>query len=357
MVIDAHLPTWLSLRRTLYLLTTMALIAPLLHRHRQQRRLPRQHLQTGWLKTAHSIVSDSFFPETWPLPVEAWDNNEDGPPVDFQRQFLSHVENLVEFLGWNHSDHRGTLDFFTDPPPILVTRHTHYQICPNHPFLFREGHQIVTVHGANFRRAKGHLVIAHCTHCKAKYFPDIITKKVAGSRRRVQLLEGDPEWLRISKHGVWAHRKVALLQKEALAQFRGTWQRFRLFFNKSFGNGADTLTERQTHRLFTEFLIRLLLQAHGRLEGFECPSFVKPSVMIEAALEILGRGGGSVPGAKDHECADCLHEKKYREVHVGAELEAGRSAFDVADYDSDGDQDEGEQVSRARMYRVTIICI
>lgn len=53
--------------------------------------------------------------------------------------------------------------------------------------------------------------------------------------------------------------------------------------------------------------------------------------MIIAALEILGAAGGQVPGAMDHECSNCLHEKRYREDLAGA-VQVG-AADQVADID------------------------
>lgn len=335
LTLDIYLPRWLGLRRALYTLATASVVVPLLLRHRLQRRLPRQHLQTAWLSTAFSIISDSFLPETLPLSAHNWDDQEPHPSVRAQNRILSDLENIAENLGWNNDEGRGLLDLgSTKPPPILLTKRTHCRFCPGDVFLFRESDAMVTVIDADYQRKMGYLVVAHCTSCSAKYFPDIITKAGALGGRRIQKLEEDPEWIRISKRGVWAHRNIALLQRHSLVEFRGTWQRFRLFFNKTHGHGEDILTERQTHRLFIEYFIRTLLSAQGRLDDFECPSFSNPSVVVKAALAILGEGGGVIPGAMEHHCADCLHEKRYREDLDGAALGAEHQ---VADVDDDGE--------------------
>lgn len=124
---------------------------------------------------------------------------------------------------------------------------------------------------------------------------------------------------------------MALLQENAILELRGSWQRFRLFFNKAFGDGINILTERQTDRLFAEHFARVLLNEHGSLEEFKCPAFAGPAVLIQAALQVLGKNGGIVPAAQDHECDDCMHEKQYA-ASQGAQHSSER-ASQVVDVD------------------------
>lgn len=105
--------------------------------------------------------------------MRAWDAIEEEPPVAYQRHILSHLQDIVEFLGWGVRDHLGPLDFALDPPPIPVTTITHCHFRPYESFLFRESHQIVTILDSSYRQAKAHLVIAHCTRRKVKYFTDM----------------------------------------------------------------------------------------------------------------------------------------------------------------------------------------
>lgn len=308
LMLQSHLPGTVLFRRSLMVLATAAAISPLLYRHSQQRTLPQQPTLTAWLTTANDVLKSSF-------ELEGADDGNaltDGE----KSHIISQLPQIVDFLDWGQlRDATPLTQFSVTPPPILLTPHDTCQQCTSstggHPRLFRGRCDPITVIGPDFKKRTGYLVVATCNRCRSHYYPNIISIKQEGSRDRVQKLEHNPEWLCISKHGLWVHRKVAMLQEDAILEFRGSFQRFRRFFNQAFGEGEKLLTERQTHRLFAEYFVRVLLDAHGSLDEFECPAFAAPAVLIQAALQILGQNGGVVPGAKDHECDNCMHEKRY----------------------------------------------
>lgn len=309
LMLQSHFSGTVTFRRSLMILATAAAVSPLLYRHFQQRQLPRQPTVTAWLTTAKDLVASSF-------ELDDEDEGENGLTNDEKKHIISQLPGIAGFLDWDQQRDATPLTQFTvKTPPILLTPHQTCQQCTiptgGHPRLSRERCDPITVIGPDFKKRAGFLVVATCHRCHSHYYPNIISVKQEGSRDRVQKLEHNPEWLCISKHGLWVHRKVATLQEDAILEFRGSFQRFRLFFNKAFGNGDKLLTERQTHRLFAEYFVRVLLDAHGLLDEFECPAFAAPAVLIQAALLILGQDGGVVPGAKDHECNNCMHEKRY----------------------------------------------
>ncbi|KAG8929625.1 hypothetical protein FRC01_004014 [Tulasnella sp. 417] len=308
LMLQSHFSGTINFRHSLTILATAAAVSPLLYRHFQQRHLPQQPTLTAWLTTAKDVIASFDSGEE--------DTEGSGLTEEEKDHIIAQLPEIAEFLDWGQqTDATPLTQFMVMPPPILLTQHETCQRCivatGRPPRLFRECCNPITVIGPDFKKRMGYLVVATCHRCHSHYYPNIISVKQAGSQDRVQKLEHDPEWLCISKNGLWAHRKVATLQEDAILEFRGSFQRFHLFFNKAFGDGAKLLTERQTHRLFAEHFVRVLLHAHGSLSQFECPAFASPAVLIQAALQILGQNGGVVPGAKDHECNNCMHEKRY----------------------------------------------
>lgn len=287
-ILQTHFPGTLTFRRSLFILATVAAASPLLYRHFQQRNLPRQPSQTAWLTSAQNIVSSSFDEEAEEEELE----DIAGLTSEEKQRILHNLSGIITFMdGEQSQETHASAQFVVAPPPILLTPHTTCRICTlptgGHPQLFRGRCDPVTIIGPDFKKTTGYLVVATCNKCESHYYPNLISvKPQTRGQDRTQKLEFEPEWLCISKQGLWVHRKVALLQENATLELRGSWQRFRLFFNKTFGDGTNMLTERQTHRLFAEHFTRVLLNEHGTLEEFECPAFAGPAILIQAALQV-----------------------------------------------------------------------
>ncbi|KAJ7312573.1 hypothetical protein DFH08DRAFT_918008 [Mycena albidolilacea] len=130
-----------------------------------------------------------------------------------------------------------------------------------------------------FKWVSADLLVDHCTTCKADYYPDMITQKaVAGGRKRTQVLEYEPEFLRVSKQGVWVHRDIARAQEKALQCFHSGWSNFAEWVN-------STINDINAHRT--------------------------TKLLAQAVRSMIGENRGVVPGAMKHGCQDCTHIKQF----------------------------------------------
>ncbi|KAJ7794945.1 hypothetical protein B0H14DRAFT_3093704 [Mycena olivaceomarginata] len=165
---------------------------------------------------------------------------------------------------------------------------------------------------STFKWVSADLLVGHCATCKADYYPDMITQKaVAGGRKRTQVLEYEPEFLRVSKQGVWVHRDIARAQEKALQCFHSGWSNFAEWVNSTTNDINVTFTTRQSQRLFTEHFSRRLLLAHGKRETFSCEAHPTTKLLAQAVRSMIGENGGVVPGAMKHGCRDCTHTKQF----------------------------------------------
>jgi hypothetical protein len=68
---------------------------------------------------------------------------------------------------------------------------------------------------------------------------------------RLQKLEFDAIYFCISKHGVWAHKRIALVQEKALIRFHAGWSNFADWINDTI-KGENKMADWQSQRLFME---------------------------------------------------------------------------------------------------------
>ena len=102
------------------------------------------------------------------------------------------------------------------------------------------------------------------------------------------------------------------IQESAFSEFKARTQRFANFLTKGFGNGKAVLTDRQSQKLFVEHFTRRLIVAHKLTTTFTCMANPSQESMINSFLTLShGHNGGHVPGADEHECEECTHEKRY----------------------------------------------
>jgi hypothetical protein len=117
--------------------------------------------------------------------------------------------------------------------------------------------------------------------------------------------------LRVSKSGIWVHRKVAIAQEKALHRFHSGWSNFADWINDHTDDIYVKFTYRQSQRLFLEHFARRLLVTHSREATFTCDAHSTAKSLAEAVRQIIGADGGILPTAKSHGCIDCTHVKRY----------------------------------------------
>ncbi|KAJ7148041.1 hypothetical protein C8R43DRAFT_889261 [Mycena crocata] len=298
-----------SLQRALYILTVLVATYPLYRLHLNQRREPRQPQETAWLRSIVAIIGGAFSSEHEhpDFPPE-----EDTLGAGLSQRLCQDLERLYYFLGIDDPANR----LFPKPHVILCTTRLHCIFCPDdgHPAsLRRHGKpQQIRLLDSDFRWVKAWLYVSYCARCKAEYYPDRITyHRDETTPGRIQKLVYDATYLRVSKHGIWVDRRVALAQENAILRFHSGWANFAEWLSDTIG-AAPRFTTRQSQRLYFEHFARRLIIAQGLEEVFTVPAHSSSHVLSEAVRDILGKGGGVVAGAMDHGCADCTHLKQYK---------------------------------------------
>lgn len=328
LVLETYFQPSLSIRHVLYLLTTISSFHTLLQRHRNQALEPRQPRQTAWQKITLKLLTAALHR----LDEEEPGIQLDEPEIRDQATVLYHdIEQLVDFLALNRvlgEDGRTTLL----PRPILITSRSHCKFC--HPDQRSQSLRLdkrkvfdVRILGEDLRFVQGSLIVAECPRCRAVYYPDKITIKPGGRRHREQLLEGEPDYLCMSKSGIWAHRRMALLQEKSMHHFTSGWSNFAHFISDMSGR---RVTRHQAKKLFIEHFSRRLLIAHGKLDEFRCPSYPSLEELVSNVVNVIGKNGGVLQKSLSHGCKDCAHQKRFRQdlVREGLVLPEGPNAVE-----------------------------
>lgn len=344
-ILDTYLPAHFTIDQALRILVTVAALYPLLHLHTNQRREPRQPRETAWKKRILPVIRRSLYGD----PGSDSDEDiemEDEETEECAKGLYRDITEVFEYLGFDsHDNHPGTV--IPTARPILCTPRKECIICPpNQPHralhaVYMDNHreeqsQSVRLLDENLDWRTADLFIAECTRCRARYYPDRITflreatedESDAGSDgdERMQKLETDSVYLRVSRHGIWVHRRVAKMQEYSVHRFRAGWSTFADWL----GDITDKkLTNRQAKCLFIEHFSRRLLTAHQMGDNFTCVAHAKTDVLAEAVRIAIGKDGGILPGALHHGCQDCTHQKRYREdlLDDGATFEEAETAI------------------------------
>lgn len=227
---------------TVFTILLLWTFVPVLLLHKEQRRQPRQPQETAWLKSLLPVM----------LQTLEGKGSESMDGIDEATYRLyEDLEQLGDLL------EMASVKLDVSPPVILVTTHTACQRClknGSHCSLRRrEESSRVKVIQPDLSTSTGVLFVAHCIVCLTNYFPDCYTY-ANNVRQRTQRLEYNTPYLRISKHGVWAHRDVAFLQEKAVFHFRASWTTFAQWANAK--KGIEVLTIRQAQRLYLEHFAR-----------------------------------------------------------------------------------------------------
>ncbi|KAF9023132.1 hypothetical protein BDZ89DRAFT_1193040 [Hymenopellis radicata] len=226
---------------------------------------------------------------------------------------------LYDLLGIDSDGFEVSSTFIPSPPIILVTHHRACIICPPGTRLtsLRQRTKVHTVWilDKDRRWRAGNLLVGRCGVCKSDYYPDCIVSPGDIRHHRIQRLDYDARYLRISKRGIWVHRYLAIEQEKAVARFKCGWANFAEWMNDSLRQRGESrkITTRQSKRLFVEHLSRRLLVAHAKPDVVQFPSNATTDVLMKSVRDVLGINGGLFPSAMDHGCKDCTHKKRYKE--------------------------------------------
>ncbi|KAJ6528959.1 hypothetical protein B0H19DRAFT_1333647 [Mycena capillaripes] len=319
LILQIFFPADLSLHKALYLLGFLVSLYPLLRLHLNQQRQPRQPTRSACIRSIQGLLKEAFkredpYPPTWASGIDSG--------TQYAEYICNDLGPLYEMLGFTPDNLRAPTPEPLYPAPRVILRTSRLSF----PTLRRrERPQTVWLLDASSHWVEADLLIAHCASCRADYYPDRITYRDENNRRR-QRLEIDAQFIRLSKHGVWSHRQISLMQENALNRFHAGWSNFADWLNDSTAS-ARKLTYRQSQRLFIEHFARRLLRFHGKEEEFSCDAHPSTKLLAETLRAAIGSNGGAIDAAMSHGCVECTHVKRYRSdlinegVVVGADLD------------------------------------
>ncbi|KAJ7347200.1 hypothetical protein DFH08DRAFT_1001888, partial [Mycena albidolilacea] len=333
LILQVFFPDDLSLHKALYLFGVIISLYPLLRLHLNQRRQPRQPAQTAWMKAFRDLLIAAFRPEDEHSSIWA-------AGLDRSREYADYIcedlASLYMMLGLNPYDlvAPSPPPLSSDPRTVLCTPHLSCVFCPAGdlnitPTLRRvkKPHSVWLLDNT-LRWVEADLIIAHCASCQADYHPDCITYR-DNDNHRLQRLETTAQYIRMSKHGVWAHRQIAILQENVLNRFHSGWSNFADWLNDSTGSRRK-MTYRQSQRLFIEHFSRRLLLFHNKHANFTCEGQPSTRSLTEVVRATIGENGGVLATAMTHGCVDCTHIKRYRSDLVNEGILLGTDLEDVA---------------------------
>ncbi|KAJ6467573.1 hypothetical protein C8R47DRAFT_1179928 [Mycena vitilis] len=303
-ILELFFPPELAMQQALHVLAVLISLYPILCLHsNQMNEARRQSPQTGWKKSIHTLLTRAFREEA--NNVEAWTTGINLAP-EYSNYICRDLDRIYTLLGLSQTNMDPATFQFRPPRRILTTSRVDCRFCPPGdrnllPSLRRRAgkkpNQHILLLDATYKWVSADLVVARCSKCKADYYPDVITRKVQGSRQRIQLLEYDAEYLCVSKQGTWAHRKIALAQEKAVQRLHCGWS--------NFADWVNDITEDTNHQL-----------SYGQAQKLFSATFTSfahaPTKFLAAAVRsVIGENGGVIPGAMDHGCMDCTHVKSY----------------------------------------------
>ncbi len=106
-------------------------------------------------------------------------------------------------------------------------------------------------------------------------------------------------------------RSIALDQEESIVHHGSGWSNFSDFLNARMSGKA--ITFQQSQCLFVKHFSQQILISHGKENTFQCPSNATMDVLVASIWSVIGKDGGTVPGAMKHSCMDCTHKMRYCE--------------------------------------------
>ncbi|KAJ6614466.1 hypothetical protein B0H10DRAFT_2044853 [Mycena sp. CBHHK59/15] len=315
LILQLFFPSDLALPKAFYLLGVIISLYPLLRLHLNQQRQPRQPSRTAWSKSILALLVNAFKQDD--DNVQSWASGLDRGQ-EFADYICRDLGSLYGMLGLNPDDLAAASPHSLFPAPriILCTSRLSCIFCPVADLNIvptlrrREIGQKVWLLDEKFHWAEADLLVAHCATCRADYYPDRITYRDPGGGRR-QRLEFDPNYLRVSKNGIWVHHRISVAQEKALHRFHGGWSNFADWVNDCV-EGERKLTYRQSQRLFMEHFSRRLLVYHQKDENFSCAANPNTHLLAKSVRDLVGINGGVIPAGMKHGCTECTHVKRYQ---------------------------------------------
>ncbi|KAJ6466818.1 hypothetical protein C8R45DRAFT_1064001 [Mycena sanguinolenta] len=286
LILELFFPPELAIQQAFYVLSVLVSLYPLMRLHLNQlNEARRQTPLTGWMRSIRTLITRAFSEEL--KDIEAWTTGINLAP-EYANYIYGDLGRLYDLMGLTHNNADPTSLLFPPPRWILSTSRLNCKFCPIGdrnllPSLRRRSrrpNQCVWLLDSTFQSVSADLQVARCATCHADYYPDMITRKTGG-RERVQVLESDPEFLRVAKHGVWVHKRIALAQEKALQCFHSGWSNFADWVNDTTNDINVTFTYRQSQRLFVEHFSRRLLSAHGKLDTFTSSAHASTKALTE----------------------------------------------------------------------------
>ncbi|KAJ7057117.1 hypothetical protein C8F01DRAFT_1153474 [Mycena amicta] len=313
LILRFFFPPEMSIQQAIYVLSLLISLFPLYRLHTNQRREPRQPEMTGWMKSFLALLTQAF---TEPVSVIEPGVNHAARYAGF---IMDDISELYRRLQLEYTEHPLSALHFPEPRPILSTLHMQCKYCPPGdsnivPTLRRRrkrGMQTVWLLNSGFRWVSATLLVASCPKCGSDYYPDRITRK--GHDHRTAELEYGTEYLRVSKQGVWMHRRIGTAQEASVYRFHTGWSSFAEWINDLTKDVNIQFTYRQSQRLFLEHFSRRLLVAHGRSTTFSLDAAHGAAKDLASAVrDIVGVNGGPLPTSMTHSCTECTHLKRYK---------------------------------------------
>lgn len=166
---------WSSFPHAVVVVLLLFRIAPLLKMHRLQYRTEGGRRETAWLTAARAMLRAGLQQrEGLYDPHDA----DDAPNGEKQERFLNRLLDILDwFRLWELPD-------LLSPEKLtildlLITEYTHCIICPGEGHQRRVLHRYkrfrpVTLITSAYRKTTAMLVVAYCSGCRARYFPDCI---------------------------------------------------------------------------------------------------------------------------------------------------------------------------------------
>ncbi|KAJ7658659.1 hypothetical protein DFH06DRAFT_442145 [Mycena polygramma] len=251
LILQIFFPSDLSLHKALYLLGVIISLYPLLRLHLNQRRQPRQPTRTAWTKSILVLLLAAFKQDS--DTTSPWASGIDRSE-EYAESICADLGALFAMLGLNPDNLTAPSPSspFPPPRPVLCTARLSCVFCPVADLNIvptlrrREKGQAVWLLDEVFRWVQADLFIAHCATCRADYYPDRITYRNEDGGRR-QRLEIAPPYIRISKHGVWVHRQIAVYQENGLNRFHSGWSNFADWLNDPMGSERRVTYRQSTY--------------------------------------------------------------------------------------------------------------
>ncbi|KAF7358174.1 hypothetical protein MVEN_00865800 [Mycena venus] len=283
--------------------------------HANQRREPRQPARTGWFKTVKTLLVRAFSEES--NDVAAWTSGLGGDRAEeYAESLCRDLDKLYLLLGLPEGTKFSQSAFdFRRAKPILTTARLNCTFCPP-----GDSNLVPTLHRRRWDKIQTVWLLDSSFHWVEATL--ITYTSPPGTHSRWERLEYDPEFLRISKHGIWVHKQIAQTQENALHQFHSGWSNF-----------ADW-------RLFLEHFSRRLLVAHNKDTTFRCEAHPSSRLLAEEVHRTIGINGGVLPSSMSHGCTGCTRVKRYHSdlIGEGAVLGSNTEVANTSGAEAAGDQ-------------------